>query len=1275
MTDPNATAEDTNAIAIIGMAGRFPGARNVEELWRVIVEGRDTLSHFTPQECDEGDPDLEAVRAADNYVRARGVLDGIEDFDAGFFDFSPAEAAGTDPQHRLWLEVAWEALESAGYARKGHGQVVSVFAGSSANTYLLHNLLTDRSAVEEYVRMRRARSFATLLQNDPAFLPARTAYKLDLHGPAINVQTACSTSLVAIAQAVTSLRNYESDIGLAGGVCIAIPQRTGYFYQEGAIFSRDGVCRPYDAKACGTVLGNGAGAVVLKRLSDARRDGDPVRALILGAALNNDGHAKVGFAAPSVAGQAEVIVAAQAVAGVSPDSIGYVEGHGTATPMGDPIEVEALTRAFRAGTQRTQYCALGSLKGNVGHLDAAAGVAGLIRAVLALEHRTLPPTAHFKTPNPELRIEQTPFFVCETARPWPTGDAPRRAGVSSFGIGGTNAHVVLEQAEPVGFASTTAERSEPHTLILSAKDAAALDANTERLADWMQARVATQAALPLLSDVAFTLRERKQLFEQRRAIPVDGWADAVRALRDPERWASGVATTHKPKLVFVFPGQGSLRAGQLAPLMAADQAFQATLAHVSNAASELIAFDLLRWFSDPQADVGALRADNAKSQLAVFCIDVALARWLEQNGAHADGFLGHSLGEWAAAHLAGVLDLQDAVRAVYHRGRLMQSTGPGAALIVRVSERDAARYAVGEVALACVNGPQLVLLSGPVAAIESCIARLQIDGVAHRRAPLDVAVHSACMDGVIEPFRAELSSLRWSEAHRPILSSVTGNWLDPTQVRSTTYWARQIREPVLFDRAVETLFTEPCCIALEVGLGNGLTGLLAARRRDKREQRALAALGPHDEGAPQASTRLRQCLGELFANGAALEVGGPLPPPTSAPVLPTYAFQRRRYFVDPPAASLRAADVERRRVPSTPPPAPTSAASAPIDLLRAELVLAISALSRLPVAEIDPLARFADLGLDSVFLAQLSEDLQERLGLTVRFSQLVHYDTVERLAQALVEQRAQSIGYATAAKVSTDFRGLIRLHNGDDTLPMLLVHGDWADHLLPPRLPAEQSLYGYLHQGSDGERMRLRSVEALAALCHAEWLAVCGDRPCILGGHSFGGLVAYHVAQLRRRAGLPVSLLVLIDTYHPASLRAPRELGLRAGTRLAREAVRTLAWAREIARSELWLAQGKRIPVERRTDYVRAIYGLATLRYQPAAIDVDLLLFRATERWVQEAPGTGWRTLTGGHFEVQDIKGNHLHIVRTKEGFSPIASALVQRIVALRSAASVDPHA
>ena len=1253
------SSEDRD-IAIIGMAGRFPGAEDLDAFWRVIAEGRDTISRF---DADDGaeDSDLDGPRDGEQYVRARGVLQGIEDFDADFFDVNPVEAAQLDPQHRVWLEVAWEALEAAGYAHDRHQQMVSVYAGSFPNTYLHHNLLPDRAAVEEFVRMRRAQSFGLLVQSDPAFLPSRTAYKLNLRGPAINVQTACSTSLVAVALAVQGLSSYETDMAIAGGVCIAVPQRTGYFFQEGAIQSRDGICRPYDANACGTVFGNGAGAVVLKRLADARRDRDPVLAVIRGVAVNNDGHDKVSYFAPSVKGQAEVIATAQALAGVDPGTIGYVEGHGTATPMGDPIEVEALKLAFRQAT-RKESCCLGSVKGNIGHLDAAAGVAGLMRAVLALRHRRLPATAHFERPNPELRLEDSPFFVNRETGPWPEGPHPRRAGVSSFGIGGTNAHVVLEEAPVDPEGACDLHVPEKTTLLLSARSRAALDAYTGRVAGWVDAQCGGGQAPRPLTEVACALQQRRKLFSHRRAVRVVSWADARSALRDPERWDTETALEGRPKLVMSFPGQGSLHAGALARPLAEEPGLRGYFEPLARAASELAGFDLLGWATDPSADAEPLRRDNAKAQLAVFCVDVALARWLESRGVRADGFVGHSLGEWVGAHLAGVLTAEDALWAVHRRGQLMQETGPGAALVARLSEADAAPYLQGEVAVACVNGPQLCLLSGRPEAIERCAARLAADGVVSRAVPIDVAVHSPLMDPVVESLRRELPARRWHAPDRPLLSPVTGKWMLDGEVTSPDYWAAQPRLPVRFDAAVTTLLEEPCCVALEVGMGDSLTTLVRARLRNPKRQRALPLLGRPRDAAGWAPERLQRGLNELWACGIDVDLLGDLDPGTAAPTLPTYPFQRQRYWKDAPAARRATrqplADAERVG------PATGAGAAASADDLRDQLVDLVHDRSGIAREALDPALPFSSLGLDSLFLVQLAEVLTARFAITIGFAQLSQFNTVDKLAAAIRERTARAhreVAPSPRTGALGDFRGLFPLRRGDGRFPLLLIHGDLGNDLLPPLLPAGQSIYGYAHQGSDGERIRLRSVEALAGQCHAEWMAAEKGVPCIIAGHSFGGLVAHQVAYLLRRAGLPVDLLVLIDTAHPRCFKNPFPPGLRRVRRSVRHAIDGAGLLRDIARAELELVRRGRVPIADRSRYVLGMYELVGRRHAPPFLDVDTLLVCAADD-DNGVAGNGWDASEFRRLEVESVPGDHLSIVRSKEAFEPIAESIARRV-------------
>ncbi|HTQ79499.1 MAG TPA: type I polyketide synthase, partial [Thermoanaerobaculia bacterium] len=637
---------DTGGVAVIGMAGRFPGAASVAELWENLRGGVESITLATPEELAAAGVDP-ALAADPRYVPASGVLEGADRFDAAFFGFTPREAELLDPQHRVFLECAWEALEDAGYDPQRAGGVVGVFGGASRNSYLLRNVLPSGA-------LAGAEAGIAGIAAERDFLTTRVSYKLDLKGPSLDVQTACSTSLVAVLLACQSLLGYGCDLALAGGVSVRVPEREGYLYQENGILSPDGHCRPFDAAARGTVPGSGAGVVVLKRLADALADGDTLRAVIRGAALNNDGAAKAGFTAPSVAGQAEVVEMALAVAGVRPREISYIEAHGTATPVGDPIEVRALDRVFRTDTSERGFCTLGSIKSNLGHLDAAAGVAGLIKTVLALEHREIPGTLHFTRPNPEIDLADSPFRISARLTPWETDRLPRRAGVSSFGIGGTNAHLVLEEAPVPRKAEAgraPAAQAGAELLLISARTPEALEAATARL----DAHLARYPELAL-EDVAFTLRQGRRPLRFRRArVGSRTTADQVATGEIPP------GDGPPPRVAFLFPGQGAQHAGMAGELYRREPAFRREIDEICRLGEAAVGgflpgTDLRRLLAPGEGEreeAARLLTQTAVAQPALFAVEFALARLWMSWGVQPAALLGHSLGEITAACLAG----------------------------------------------------------------------------------------------------------------------------------------------------------------------------------------------------------------------------------------------------------------------------------------------------------------------------------------------------------------------------------------------------------------------------------------------------------------------------------------------------------------------------------------------------------------------------------------------------------------------------------------------
>jgi acyl transferase domain-containing protein/acyl carrier protein len=889
MSHPQDSAvAETPDIAIIGMVGRFPGAQTLDAFWKQLREGVEPRTEWSADELKQSGT-LAALVDNPNYVRAAFNLDDVEWFDAGFFNMTPREAEITNPQHRVFLECAWEALESAGYDAATYAGAIGVYAGASANNYG-YRLYSNREV------LKSASPVQISLGNGNDHLAMRVSYKLNLRGPSMAVQTSCSTSLVAVHLACQSLLAGECDMALAGGVSISVPRRAGYLYQEGGVLSADGHCRAFDARAGGTVGGNGVGIVVLKRLRDALAEGDWIRAVIKGSAINNDGASRVGYAAPGVTGQVRVIAAALDVAGVDCRTVSYVEAHGTGTVLGDPIEIAALTQAYRSqGHQWNGTCAIGSVKTNIGHLDAAAGVAGLIKTVLALEHREIPPSLHFQTPNPKIDFAGSPFYVNARLGEWPDGPTPRRAGVSSFGIGGTNAHVIVEEAPP----SCASGPGRPwQLLVLSARSAAALDQATLRLIEHLR-----QPDAPPLADVAYTLHVGRHAFKHRRMLVCRDAADALHVLEQPE--SSRVydsADDHRQRPVtWLFSGQGTQYPYMAWELYRHESVFRR---HVDRAALRLRAVlgDDLRHALYPEGrDLARAReqlTQTAWAQPALFAVEYALAQvWLEW-GVRPQAMLGHSVGEFVAACLAGVIEWEDALDLVAVRGKLMQQQVPGAMLAVNLSE-EAVRSTLGSnLWLAAVNGPESCVVSGGVAAIEQLERQLRARAVACQRLQTSHAFHSGLMDGAVESFIEHVSRLKLRAPNAPYISSVTGTWIEDEHATDPRYWGRQLREPVRFAAGVQVLCREPGRILLEVGPGHTLCHLARMAAGHGSAPLLVSSLPEEREkGADQAF--LLTSLGRLWLAGA--EVGGTglyAGQRRQRVVLPSYPFERQRHWID-----------------------------------------------------------------------------------------------------------------------------------------------------------------------------------------------------------------------------------------------------------------------------------------------------------------------------------------------------------------------------------------
>ena len=874
-------------IAVISMAGRFPQAPSLEEFWRNLRDGVESILPLTDEQLLASGVDP-AVLKNPNYVKVSSYLDDIELFDATFFGFNPREAAIIDPQHRFFLECAWEALECAGYDPSRYRGAVGVFAGASLSSYLIH-LFSNRSLQSTVSR------FQLVMSNDKDHLATRVSYKLDLRGPSINVQTACSTSLVAVHLACQSLLAGECDMALAGGASISVPSRRGYLYQEGNISSADGHCRSFDAAAGGTVGGNGVGVVLLKRLDDALADGDKIEAVIKGSAVNNDGALKVGYTAPSVEGQAKVIAEALALADVDPETISYIEAHGTATTLGDPIEIAALNKVLATKTTKKNYCAVGSVKTNIGHLDAAAGVAGLIKTVLALKHKQLPPSLHFTQPNPKIDFANSPFFVNASLRAWES-ETPRRAGVSSFGIGGTNAHVVVEEAPSLQDSGSSRDWQ---LLVWSARTESALEQMTDRLAGYLQTTPEVN-----LADVSYTLGLGRKTFDHRRMLVCRDGADAWGALaaRDTTRILTTVQKPRARGVVFMFSGQGAQRVNMGRELYRSETTFREHVDRCADILTPHLGFDLrTALYPDDHAIETAeerLR-QTAVTQPVLFVIEYALAQLWLQWGVRPAAMIGHSLGEYVAACLAGVFSLEDALALVAARGRLMQSLPAGAMLAVPFAE-DEARLIVsdGNLSLACVNGARACVISGTIQEVERLEKRLSADGMACRRLKTSHAFHSAMTDPILEDFSRALTRIKLRAPEIPYVSNLTGDWIKPEEATDPRYWARHLRETIRFSDGLSRLLAESEHVFVEVGPGQTLCTFLR-RHPEKNSNHVAVASLPGGKGDELEQPALLKALGQLWQAGVEFDWNGFFAGERRRRInLPTYPFERQRCWVE-----------------------------------------------------------------------------------------------------------------------------------------------------------------------------------------------------------------------------------------------------------------------------------------------------------------------------------------------------------------------------------------
>ena len=1054
----------TDGIAIVGLSGRFPGARDVNTFWQNIKNGVESVSHFSAQELDISSPPSDAADPTSRFVRARGILEDVDKFDAQFFGYLPREVEMMDPQHRIFLELCWEAIEHAGYDALRYSGAIGVYGGCYMDTYFMWNLCSNPSFLARLVESIQVGSLQVQLGNDKDYLATRVAFKLGLRGPAMTVQSACSTGLVSVVTACQSLNTYQCDMALAGGVAIVLPQKKGYFYKEGNIFSPDGHCRTFDEQSAGTVFSNGAAVVLLKRVADAIADRDKIYAVIRGYALNNNGAATVSYTAPSAQGQAEVISRALTMADIDARTIGYVEAHGTATPLGDPIEIAGLTTAYRAHSSDRAYCAIGSVKANLGHLDVASGTIGLIKTALCVHEGVLPPSINFTRPNPKIDFANSPFYVNTQLRPWPAADWPRRAGVTALGIGGTNAHVVVEQAPELPPSGPLRGCS---LLVLSACSEAALAMQCENLATFLESRPDIS-----LEDVAYTLQVGRREFEYRRILVATNNADAVFKLRSPASPGEiNRLRSSQAKAVFMFPGQGTQYPGMARELYHSEPVFRSVIDRCCDvlAADKEYPLDIrsyLLWNpSHSQMDLTRATADLAQTRVAqpaIFALEMGLARLLESWGVRPVAVTGHSVGEFAAASIAGMFELEDAVRLVAIRGRLMQAQPTGKMLAVRAPASQVESLLPEGIAVAAINAPELTVVSGPTDLVDELVAMLTTQGIPSSPLVTSHAFHSSMMTPVRRPLVEAAAAVPCKPATLPIASTALGRIAADRELCDPMYWGQQLMSPVRFAESVAAVAQDQDHILLEVGPGQTLTTLSRQTLSRQVSRVIIPCLGAAK--APGSNVEnILTALGKLWVVGATPDWVSFQAGRRHRVALPTYPFERKRFWVEPtpfeldprlsaPASSFsqKAGTVAKEAFASTgqtgehnsglagdtvasmsePDNQLSEVEVGHRDRILDRLCQKVHVLSGLSIEELRGGATFLELGFDSLFLVQVCQAVETEFGVPVKLRQ-VSDDLPSMLSLATYLQSAlgethgqrpkeQSIGVTKPAKIEKE---------------------------------------------------------------------------------------------------------------------------------------------------------------------------------------------------------------------------------------------------------------
>jgi len=973
------TSNASKDVAVIGMAGRFPGANTIQELWDILKDGRETISFFSEEELDASIP--ASLRNDPLYVKARGIVPSAQDFDASFFGLNPKVASAMDPQQRLFLEVSWEVLEQSGYLPKHYDGNVGVYAGTGMNTYYINNILTNRQLLNQ------VGDFQASTLNEKDYISTRTSYHLNLKGPAVSVHSACSTSLLAIAEATEAIRNGQCDVAIAGASSVTVPIYSGHLYQEGSMLSPDGRCRSFDKEGKGTIFSDGCGVVLLKSLDSAKRDGDHIYGIIKGVGINNDGGAKGSFTAPSVEGQSDAISRALIDANIAPSDISYIEAHGTATPIGDPIEMEGLHEAFGEQTHKN-YCAVGSIKSNIGHLTAAAGVAGVIKTILAMNHQKIPPSVGFSEPNPSIDFTNSPFFVNNVLKDWDS-DNVRRAGISSFGVGGTNVHIIVEEFETQQ--SSSGDSRPLQILTWSAKTENSREAYKTTLGNYIKSSHKLK-----LADVAYSLTATRDTFNKRAfALVTDSNDDAINQLLSDASTSVKTADLKSvpSNLAFLFPGQGAQYLQMGKTLYEQEMVFKEAVDDCAEILLKELNIDILKiiYPETNSSEAEDKLKDTQFTQPALFVVEYALSQLWMSWGIQPTLLCGHSIGEFVAAHLAGIFTLKDAVLLVAVRGKLVSNLPGGSMLSVRTTYDKLSEILPETLSVAAVNSDQLCVVSGEDQTVEAFAKILEEKEIPNRLLLTSHAFHSTMMDPVLEEFEAEVKKVTLNIPRIPIVSTVTGTWMTDSEATDSKYWTNHLRATVRFSDAMETALDMKDIVLLEVGPGRALT-TLSQQKKKLKSATSIASLEIPKDNENSYHTVLSG-LGQLWLKG--------IEPDWNAfyngqdrhkVLLPSYAFDRQRCWVDAPTQEISTENsnqsIEHYTNETIQPQMNTAMQPNRKTLILekiSEIIMNTSGME-LDASEYDH--NFLELGLDSLVLTQMAITCKNEFNTPITFRQL-----------------------------------------------------------------------------------------------------------------------------------------------------------------------------------------------------------------------------------------------------------------------------------------------